>query len=88
MALYQVLRWKGIPAQVRVCDGKRPISKELPERFQEEIDRVAMVEGLAGTDAYLEQWEWSEKIEREGSAEEVLEVVVEELLSDHPACSE
>jgi len=79
MAEYQVLYWKDIPAQIKVFEsGKRPISRVLPDRFQQEIDRVAMREGLHGSDAYLDQWHWSEKQERPGSAEEVATALLNE----------
>jgi hypothetical protein len=77
---YQILYWKDIPAQIRVYQDGRPRSHKLPERFQEEIDRVAMVEGLAGTDAYLEQWAWSEKMSRSGDPADVAEQVIQELI--------
>ncbi len=64
MAEYQVLYWKDIPAQVRVFDGKRRVARQMPSRFQDAIDRRAMKEGLAGTDAYLAHWQWSERQER------------------------
>ena len=80
MATYQILYWQDIPAQIKVFEaGRRPISRALPEVFQERIDARAMSLGLVGTDAYLEQWHWSEKQERPGTAEELLEVLVEEL---------
>lgn len=80
MAKYQVLRWRGIPAQIRVFEaGKRPVSYELPERFQQEIDRVAMKETLASTEEYLKQWQWSEKLEMKGSAEAVAAAVLKQL---------
>jgi hypothetical protein len=80
MVKYQVLYWKHVPAQVKVFEeGKRPISRQLPDRFQKEIDRIAMVEGLAGTDDYLNQWQWSPKQEREGTAEDVANALVSEL---------
>lgn len=80
MVKYQILYWKHIPAQVKVSEeGKRPVSRQLPDRFQKEIDRVAMVEGLAGTDDYLNQWKWTPRQEREGSAEQVADALVEEL---------
>ncbi len=79
MAVYQILYWRDIPAQVRVFEGKKPISRQMPERFQVEIDRVAMEEGLAGSDDYLDQWEWTEKRERSGSAEEVIAALLQEL---------
>jgi len=80
VARYQVLYWKGIPAQVKVIDdsGKR-VSRVLPDRFQLMIDRIAMVEGLAGTDDYLNQWSWTEKREFVGSAEEAADAVIAEL---------
>ena len=85
MAIYQILYWKDIPAQVRVYQGKRPISGRLPDRFQEEIDRIAMEEDLASSDDYLDQWQWSEKQERPGDAEEVLNALLQELENEFDA---
>ena len=79
MAKYQVLYWMDIPAQVRVFDGKRRVARQMPPEFQEAIDRRAMQEGLAGTDAYLAHWQWSERRERRGDPQEVLRAVLEEL---------
>jgi hypothetical protein len=44
-----------------------------------------MKEGLAGTDDYLDAWEWSDKIEREGDVEEVASAVLAELEHDYRA---
>ena len=83
MARYQILYWKDIPAQVRVFpDAGRPLSRQLPERFQQEIDARAMREGLAGADDYLEHWHWSEKQERDLPAAELLDVLLRELTAD------
>lgn len=79
MAKYQVLYWREIPAQLKAYEGNRPISQALSERFQVEIDRVAMKEGLVGTDEYLDRWQWSEDRERPGTAREVLAAVAAEL---------
>jgi hypothetical protein len=80
MAQYQVLYWKHIPAQVRAFqEGKRPLSRPMPGRFQVEIDRIAMMEGLTGTDEYLNQWHWTTRLERPGTAEEVADSVIREL---------
>jgi hypothetical protein len=77
---YRILAWRGIPAQVKVYreDG-RAVSVPLSDWFIQEIDRVAMSEGLVGTDEYLEQWQWSEDLERQGSPEEVAAALVAEL---------
>lgn len=79
MAIYQILYWKDIPSQVRVFEGRKAISRPMPDRFQAEIDQIAMEEGLTGTDDYLDQWHWTEKRERPGNAEEVLNVLLQEL---------
>ena len=79
MAEYQVLYWRDIPAQVRVYGGRRPLSRQMPDWFQQEIDRVAMQDGLTGTDAYLDEWHWSEKLEWTGEEKEA-ETVAEAIL--------
>lgn len=80
MARYRILSWSGIPAQVKVVEnGRRPLSVPLDPWFTQEIDRVAMRQGVVGTDAYLERWVWSKDEERAGSAEEVATAVVREI---------
>jgi hypothetical protein len=76
----QVLYWQEIPSVVRVGDVKR----QLPEWFQQEIDRVAMEQGLLGSDAYLEQWEWRDLDERDGDPAVVADAVEAELVAGHP----
>ena len=78
MIQYQVLYWRDIPAQIKLFAGRRPRSHALPARFQLAIDRIAMQEGLVGTDAYLDQWHWSEKQERAGTPEDVLQTILRE----------
>jgi len=78
---FQVLYWRDIPVQARVFNGRRPLSKQLPARFQLMIDRVAMDESLAGTDDYLAQWQWTEKQSRDSDPAELLETLVEELIA-------
>ena len=70
MTKYQVLYWRDIPAQVRVYGERRPLSRQMPDWFQQEIDRVAMRDGLTGTDAYLDEWHWSDKQEWTGEEKE------------------
>lgn len=87
MAEYQVLYWRGIPAQVRVFGGRRPLSRPLPARFQQAIDRVAMRDGLAGTDDYLAQWQWTERRTGDGEPEELLDRLIEELAAEYDAAN-
>lgn len=82
MARYRILAWRGIPAQVQATDDTGARAKrELTGWFGAEIDRVAMRDGLAGTDAYLEMFAWSEEAERPGTADEVADAVVAELIA-------
>jgi hypothetical protein len=76
----QVLYWQEIPSLVRATgtDGTQ-VSRQLPDWFQQEIDRVAMEQGLVGSDAYLEQWQWADPEEREGAVNDVLDAVEAEL---------
>lgn len=76
MLQYQVLYWRDIPAQIKLFAGRRPSSHALPARFQLAIDRIAMQEGLVGTDAYLEQWHWSEKQACAGTPEDALQTIL------------
>jgi hypothetical protein len=76
----QVLYWQQIPSVIRVGDVKR----QLPEWFQQEIDRVAMEQGLDGSDAYLEQWEWRDLGQRDGDPAAGVDEVEAELVAGYP----
>jgi hypothetical protein len=56
MAQLIIVYWHDIPAQVIAKTGRISAKKELSPRFQEAIDRAAMVSGEHGTDAYLAAW--------------------------------
>lgn len=84
MARYQVLYWQNVPSVVRAfADDGSELKRQLPDWFQQEIDNRAMTQGLTGSDAYLEQWHWSEPEERPGSAADVLDAVARELEAEH-----
>ena len=51
-----IVYWRDIPAQVIVGKGRRGAKVQLPERFEQAIDRAAMKTGAAETDAYLAEW--------------------------------
>jgi hypothetical protein len=79
VATCQILHWKGIPSLVQATDASGSVKVQLSERFQALIDAVAMREGLAGTDAYLEHWEHGDETERPGAAQDVAAAVADEL---------
>ena len=56
MAQLITVYWHDIPAQVIAKAGRQSAKRELSPRFQEAIDRAAMVSGEHGTDAYLAAW--------------------------------
>ncbi len=59
-------------------DVEREVREER-ERLRNDRCRRAMKEGLAGTDAYLAHWQWSERQERPGDPQAVLAAVVRDL---------
>jgi hypothetical protein len=80
MARYQILYWQDVPSVVKAFDDDGgEVKRQLPDRFQQEIDHRAMEQGLTGSDAYLEQWHWGEIEERDGTPEAVLDAVGREL---------
>ena|SRR5512142_2378832 len=56
MAQLIIVSWHDIPAQIIAKAGRTSAKRELSPRFQEAIDRAAMVSGEHGTDAYLAAW--------------------------------
>jgi hypothetical protein len=82
----QVLYWQEIPSVIRVTgDDGAQLSRQLPDWYQQEIDRVAMEQGLIGSDAYLEQFGWRDVEPRDGAPSDVLDAVEAELTSGRPA---
>jgi len=82
MARYRVMSWRDIPSQVKATDDAgATATRMLPNRWQQEIDKVAMREELTGTDEYLELWGWGPEQERPGTADEVADAVLAELVA-------
>ena len=48
--------WRDIPAQVTAQRGRFREKALLDARFQDAIDRSAVVAGLTDTDSYLAEW--------------------------------
>jgi hypothetical protein len=82
----RVLYWQELPSLIRVtADDGTQVSRQLPEWFQQEIDRVAMEQGLVGSDAYLEQFAWRDLEPRNGAPNDVLDAVEAELVGSRGA---
>jgi len=79
MATVQIIHWRNIPSLVEAKDADGTHKIQLSHRFQALIDDVAMNTGLAGTDAYLEEWGKGDVSERDGGAEEAAKAVAEDL---------
>lgn len=82
MATYQILSWQEIPSAIEARDEKGVHKHQLSQKFLALIDQAAMERDLAGTDAYLEQWNKSPRQERDGTAQEVASAVARELEDD------
>ncbi len=66
-----IVYWRDIPAQVIVGKGRRGAKAQLPERFEQAIDRAAMKIGASDTDSYLAEWRKAAPYELEGDPDEV-----------------
>ncbi len=66
-----IVYWRDIPAQVIVGSGRRAAKVQLPERFEQAIDRCAMKVGARNADAYLAEWRKGEPYGVEGEAADV-----------------
>lgn len=73
MADVTIVYWRDIPAQVIVGKGRGGAKKQLPERFEQAIDRAAMKVGAAETDAYLAEWRKAPSFRMEGDPSEIAE---------------
>ena len=80
MARYRILAWREIPTQLKVTDATDAVVKRpMPRWFMQEISRITMREGIAGSDDYLAGFHWSAEAERDGTADEVADAVQAEL---------
>jgi hypothetical protein len=73
MAKMTVVFWRDIPAQVIVKQGRTAAKRQLPERFEQAIDRCAMKVDARDTDAYLAEWRRGDATPVDGDMEEAVE---------------
>lgn len=67
-----IVYWRDMPAQVIVKAGRKNAKRQLPERFEQAIDRAAMKTGAASTDDYLAEWRRGDPYDLEGDDLEAL----------------
>jgi hypothetical protein len=84
VAEYQITYWRDLPSLVTAREGDEVAKVELPARFQERIDQVAMDEGLIGSDAYLAGWRRGDWTPGEGTPSELAASVAARLEEEHP----
>jgi len=71
MANMTIVYWRDIPAQVIVGKGRRAQKVQLPERFEQAIDRAAMKVGAQDADAYLAEWRKADPVVIDGDDAEI-----------------
>ena len=76
--------WKEIPAQVQAKGDDGTVSAQMDPRFQEGIDAIAMFDGSAGTDDYIDAWNWRDVGELAGNTAGVSQKVADHLNSQFP----
>lgn len=78
-----IVYWRDIPAQVIVGKGRRGAKVQLPERFEQAIDRCAMKVGAKDADAYLAEWRKVASGEVEGDQDEIARATAAALDRDY-----
>ena len=75
--------WRDIPAQVIVGKGRRASKVQLPERFEQAIDRCAMKSDARDTDSYLAEWRKAAPYDVEGEPDTVAAAEAARLVAEH-----
>ena len=79
MSKYRVMYWKEIPQSFTVEGDGKTVKKQLSQKVQNKIDAYAMAVGATSTTDYAKEFKRGEWIEREGSPEELAEIILAEL---------
>ncbi len=80
-----IVYWRDIPAQVIVGKGRRAAKVQLPERFEQAIDRCAMKVGARDTDAYLAEWRKADPYSVDGEPQDVASAEAARLEEEYDA---
>jgi hypothetical protein len=85
MPTLSIVSWRDIPAQVIVKEGRKAAKRQLPERFEQAIDRCAMRVGARDSDAYLAEWRRSDPVALQGDPETLAEAEAARLSARYDA---
>ncbi len=85
MAQVMVVWWRDIPAQVIAGKGRKAAKRQLPERFEQAIDRCAMKIGAKDSDAYLAEWRRGAPYEVDGDDDAVAQAEAARLDAEYDA---
>ncbi len=78
-----IVYWRDIPAQVIIGKGRRASKVQLPERFEQAIDRCAMKIGARDGDSYLAEWRKAAPYEVEGEPDDIAAAEAARLVAEH-----
>jgi hypothetical protein len=82
MATVKNMYWKNIPYGVRAVDEKGDrVTRQLARDFEAAIDAAAMADGVTEDTEYRGGFHWGEPEERLGSAMQVVQAVLEEIVT-------
>ena len=83
MAEITIVYWRDIPSMVMAGKGRKAAKVQLPERFEQAIDRAAMKVGAKDEDAYLADWRREGPVRVEGEDREVAEAEAARLEAEY-----
>jgi hypothetical protein len=79
VAEFRVTYWRDLPSLVTARAGDHTAKAALDGRFMIAIDEAAMRLGATDSEAYLEGWRQSDWEAREGTPDEVVAAVAQEI---------
>lgn len=84
MAEVRIMYWQKIPYGVRAEDENGRVTRQLPAQFEAAIDTLAMAVGATEEADYRAGFRWGTTEERPGTAQEVADAVMQELIAAYP----
>jgi hypothetical protein len=76
---FRVTYWRDLPSLVTAREGEHTAKAALDARFMIAIDEAAMRLGATDSEAYLEGWRQSDWETRDGTPEDVVAAVAQEI---------